>query len=167
MKSLFYTRTASTQDVLKILAFEQENKDWFLNYLPSSYLDKLDQGFIRQQIENQRDHKYYLVYSNSGVLIGRFNLYFIEEHRKVVEVVYRMDQAWIGKGIASYILKRLVAYWASSGIEEIYATTLKSNLASNKLLLKTGFKVTKRPSKPILIGDVNQETSEYVWSIEG
>lgn len=166
MKSLFYTRTANIQDVLNILAFEQENKAWFLNYLPKSYLDKLNQNFIRKQVENQINHKYYLVYSNSGDLIGRFNLYFLEEHRRVVEVVYRMDQAWTEQGIASYILKRLVAYWASSGIEEIYATTLKSNEASNKLLLNTGFKATMRPSKPILVEGEKQETTEYLWSIE-
>lgn len=166
MKSLFYTRIATLGDTSKILTFEQENKVWFLNYLPKTYLDKLTLSFIQKQIEDQTEKKYYLVYSNSGQLIGRFNLYFLEENRRVVEVTYRIDQRWSGQGIASYILKRLVAYWASSGVEEIHATTLTSNLASNKLLIRTGFNISGESAQPILVGGESEEATAYIWTID-
>jgi ribosomal-protein-alanine N-acetyltransferase len=166
MKSLFYTRVATEDDVPKILAFEQDNKEWFLNYLPSSYLDKLNHAFIQQQVLKQQNKKHYLVYSNAGQLIGRFNLYFLDDSHTTVEVMYRMDRQWAGKGIAGYILKRLVAYWASSGVMNIRATTLKSNLASNRLLIRAGFNMGEYQAQSILIRGESKETIEYVWSIE-
>ncbi|EAQ65921.1 acetyltransferase [Marinomonas sp. MED121] len=166
MKSLFYTRVAIPSDVENILTFEQENKEWFLNYLPQSYLDKMSLEFIRNQISHQKQKKHYLIYTHSGLLIGRFNLYFLDDERKHVEVMYRIDRKWVGKGIASYILKRLVAYWASSGVEQVFATTLKSNLASNRLLISAGFHLSKEISQPILIRGVSKEAIEYVWSID-
>lgn len=167
MKSLFFTRIAIPADVSKILAFEQDNKEWFLNYLPHSYLDKMTPEFVQKQIFDQNHKKHYLVYTHSGYLIGRFNLYFLDDDHKTIEVMYRMDQNWSGKGIASYILKRLVAYWASSGVEEIYATTLKSNLASNRLLIRAGFNLSGQIAQPILIRDERKEAIEYLWSING
>lgn len=167
MKSLFYTRIATASDVPKILAFEQDNKSWFLNYLPESYLDKLTFSFISQQVNNQVEKKCYLVFSSAGQLIGRFNLYFLDETRRTVEVIYRMDKSWSGQGIASFILKRLITYWASSGVEEIRATTLKSNVASNKLLIRAGFNLSCNLAQPILVSGESKEAIEYIWSIDG
>ncbi|OUR69676.1 hypothetical protein A9Q77_08235 [Marinomonas sp. 42_23_T18] len=166
MKSLFYTRIAIADDVTKILSFEQDNKEWFLNYLPQSYLDKMDHAFIQKQIQKQRDKKHYLVYTHEGQLIGRFNLYFLDDAHANVEVMYRMHQQWASKGIAGYILKRLVAYWASSGVEHVHATTLKSNLASNRLLIRAGFNMSEHEAQSILIRGKSKETIEYIWSID-
>lgn len=166
MKSLFYTRVAIADDVSEILAFEQDNKAWFLNYLPQSFLDKLSFEVIQKQLLKQHNKKYYLVFSHAGQLIGRFNLYFLDDNHTSVEVMYRMDRDWVSKGIAGYILKRLVAFWASSGVENIHATTLKSNLASNRLLIRAGFNMSEHHAQSILIRGESKETIEYIWSID-
>mgnify|MGYP000692876731 CR=1 FL=1 len=167
MKSLFYTRIAIPSDVNAVLAFENHNKEWFLNFMPQEYLDKMTSKFLQKQLLNQEHKKHYLVFTHEGQLIGRFNLYFLDEAHQSVEVMFRMDRKWTGKGVASYVLKRLIAYWASSGVEEIYATTLKSNVAGNKLLIRAGFNLSDNQVQPLLIRKQSKEALEYVWSING
>lgn len=76
----------------------------------------------------------------TGVLIGYCGLVF-SEPVKDYELIYALSKSWWGQGLATKIAKEMVAFGFNSLLMKcIYASIDPENIASQKILLKIGFK---------------------------
>lgn len=104
---------------------------------------------IERAIGMQRDRGmtfWTLIERDTGRVIGQGGLVPIEFKGPEVELGYRLGRAHWGKGYASEIAKASAEYgFESLGIEKLVAVTDPENLASRRVLIKTGF-VEEGPS---------------------
>lgn len=137
-----------------ILAFERENRGYFA----ASISDRGDEFFEnysqrhREFLARQRAGAaaFYVLVGEDGTILGRFNLVFVE--KGVAEVGYRVAQRVAGSGVATAGVRELCLLAASvHGVRTLRAATSYGNVASQKVLLKTGF-VPVGPADPSEIG---------------
>ena len=84
---------------------------------------------------------YYVVVDESGSVLGRFNLYEINDG--TAEVGYRVDECATGHGLATDALRSLCALAEKDlGLTTLTARTNAENVASQRVLEKCGFVVT-------------------------
>lgn len=101
--------------------------------------------FIRQQYLDYGVGRWAVVEKSSGNVIGWAGLKFIDEkvngHKDFYELGYRLMKKHWGKGYATEASKAIVEFgFEELEAEDIYAMTDPKNLASKKVLEKTGFK---------------------------
>lgn len=137
-----------------VLAFERANRGYFA----ASIADRGDEFFEnyprrhRELLAEQQDGKraFYVLVADDGVIIGRFNLVFVEEG--VAEVGYRVAQRVAGQGVATAGVRELCLRAASChGVRTLRAAASSENVASQRVLLKTGF-IPIGPADPSEIG---------------
>lgn len=59
----------------------------------------------------------------------------------VVEVGYRLKQAWWGKGVATELARRMLEYGFNDlKVKEVFAVAMKANTASQNVMKKIGLK---------------------------
>lgn len=138
-----------------ILAFELENRDYF----SESISDRGDEYFDRFE---QRHNELlagqeagvgasYVLLDEAGSVLGRFNLYRVQEGR--AEVGYRVAQRMAGRGVATAAVRQLCQLAMSRyGLRVLEAATSDENVASQRVLMKAGF-VLAGPADPADIGD--------------
>lgn len=106
-----------------------------------------DLSKIRERIERairmQRDRGmtfWTLIERDSGLVIGQGGLVPIDFNGAEVELGYRLGKSFWGKGYASEIARASAAYgFESLGLKKLVAVTDRENLASRRVLIKTGF----------------------------
>ena len=81
-----------------------------------------------------------LIERDSGGVVGQGGLVPIEFNGPEIELGYRLGKAHWGKGYASEVARASVAYgFDTLALDELVAVTDPANLASRRVLIKTGF----------------------------
>jgi ribosomal-protein-alanine N-acetyltransferase len=137
-----------------VLAFELANRAYFA----ASVSDRGDE-FYNQFADRHRAllaeqeagiGAFYVLVAEDGSVLGRFNLYDLEDGTAVLG--YRVAQHVAGRGVATATVRELCRLAAARhGLRTLRAATAHANAASQKVLTKAGF-VPVGPADPAGLG---------------
>jgi len=125
-----------------VLAFELANRAYFA----SSISDRGDEYYEEfterhEALLAEQDAgicAFYLLVGEDGSVLGRFNLYDIQNGTAVLG--YRVAQRVAGRGVATTTVRELCTLAASQhSLRMLRAATTHDNVASQKVLTKAGF----------------------------
>lgn len=136
-----------------VLAFERANRDYFA----ASISDRGDAFF--EQFADRYDAllaeqesgvcAFYVLVADDAVL-GRFNLIDVEDG--TAKLGYRVARRVAGHGVATATVRELCGLAASRhGLHTLRAATAEGNVASRRVLTKSGF-VVAGPADPADLG---------------
>ena len=137
-----------------VLAFELANRAYFA----ASISDRGDEFYAqftdrhRALLADQEAGRCacYVLVAGDGSVLGRFNLYDLEDGTAVLG--YRVAQHAAGHGVATAAVRELSELAAARhGLHTLRAATASENVASRKVLAKAGF-VPVGPADPADIG---------------
>jgi ribosomal-protein-alanine N-acetyltransferase len=137
-----------------VLAFELANRAYFAASISDRGDEFYDQFTDRHtallaEQEAGRCACYVLV-ADDGSVLGRFNLYDLEDG--AANLGYRVAQHAAGHGVATATVRELCGLAADRhGLRTLRAATASQNAASQKVLIKAGF-VPVCPADPADIG---------------
>ena len=136
-----------------VLAFELANRDYFAAFINDRGDDFYDQ-FTEQYHAMLAEQDvgvgaYYVLVTEDGSVLGRFNLYEIQDGTAVVG--YRVAQHAAGRGVATTAVQELSGAATRHGLRTLRAATSSENVPSQKVLAKAGF-VPVGPADPAHIG---------------
>ena len=125
-----------------VLAFELANRAYFAAFINDRGDDFYDQFNARHNAmlaeQGAGVAAYYVLVTEDGSVLGRFNLYEIQDGTAVVG--YRVAQHVAGRGLATATVRELCALAAARhGLHTLRAATSRENVASQKVLTKAGF----------------------------
>lgn len=125
----------------KIFAKLANNKQIWKNMrdsFPHPYSVKHAKSFI-SQMNKSPNHVFGIFYKTE--LAGAIGLHRMEDiNRFSVELGYWLGKAFWNKGIASIAVKKMIRYgFQNLDINRIFASTLETNIASQRVLLKNNF----------------------------
>lgn len=137
-----------------ILTFEVENRAYFSESISDrgdDYFDQFEQRHSELLAEQEAGvGASYVLVDEDGSVLGRFNLYRIQE--RGAEVGYRVAQRAAGRGLATAALLELCQLATSQyGLRMLQAATSDRNVASRRVLMKAGF-IPAGPADPADIG---------------
>jgi ribosomal-protein-alanine N-acetyltransferase len=137
-----------------VLAFELANRAYFAASISDrgdGYFDQFTDGFSALLAEQEAGiSAFYVLVAEDGSVLGRFNLYGIEDH--AAELGYRVAEHAAGRGMATATVRELCGLAAvRHGLRILRAATTRENAASQKVLTKAGF-VPVGPADPAHIG---------------
>jgi ribosomal-protein-alanine N-acetyltransferase len=137
-----------------VLAFELANRAYFA----ASVSDRGDEFYDRfadrhgalLAEQEAGSCAFYVLVAEDGSVLGRFNLYDIEDG--TAELGYRVAQHVAGRGVATATVRQLCRLAAARhGLRTLKAATARNNAASQKVLTKAGF-VPVGPADPANLG---------------
>jgi ribosomal-protein-alanine N-acetyltransferase len=137
-----------------VLAFELANRAYFA----ASVTDRGDEFFDRYPDRHdallaEQDAgacAFYVLVAQDGSVLGRFNLYDIEDGAAVLG--YRVAEHVAGRGVATATVRELCRLAAARhGLRALRAATARDNAASAKVLTKAGF-APVGPADPADVG---------------
>ena len=137
-----------------VLAFELANRAYFT----ASISDRGDEFFehfaerLSDLLADQETGRCacYVLVADDGSVVGRFNLYDIEDGTAVLG--YRVAEHAAGRGMATAAVRTLCRLAASRhGLRTLRAATSSANIASQRVLVKSGF-VPDGPADPAGLG---------------
>jgi ribosomal-protein-alanine N-acetyltransferase len=125
-----------------VLAFELENRAYFAESISDrgdeffEHFDDRHNTLLAEQKEGIR--ACYVLVADDGSVIGRFNLFFVEDG--AAELGYRVAKHAAGRGVATAAVRELCQLApARHGVRTLRAGTSHANIASQKVLTKAGF----------------------------
>ena len=125
-----------------VLSFELSNREYFA----ASISDRGDEFFAQfterhnAMLADQDEGScaYYLLVADDGSVLGRFNLYDLENGS--ANLGYRVAQQAAGRGVATESVLELCRIAATRhGLHTLRAATSHDNVASDRVLTKAGF----------------------------
>lgn len=137
-----------------VLAFELVNRVYFA----ASISDRGDEFFDRfaerhsASLAEQEAGRcaFYVLVADDGSVLGRFNLYDLENGTATLG--YRVAEQVAGRGVATATVRELCRIAATRhGLRTLRAATSHGNIASRKVLIKAGF-VPVGPASPADLG---------------
>jgi ribosomal-protein-alanine N-acetyltransferase len=141
-------------DAPAVLAFELANRAYFA----ASVSDRGD-GFFEQFTDRygallaEQEAgvcAFYVLLAEDGSVLGRFNLYALEDG--TAEVGYRVAQHVAGRGVATATVRELCRLAAARhGLRTLRAAVASGNSASRMVLAKAGF-IPVGPADPAHLG---------------
>lgn len=137
-----------------ILAFELANRAYFATSITDRGDDYFEEFTERYDalLTDQASGKaaYYVLVADDGSVIGRFNLTFVGDD--TAELGYRVAENVAGRGVATAAVRDVCRLASEQhGVRVIRAATTEANLASQRVLLKSGF-TPVGPADPADIG---------------
>jgi ribosomal-protein-alanine N-acetyltransferase len=137
-----------------VLAFELANRDYFAAFISDRGQEYFDQFTERHNAllaeQEAGAGAYYVLVDEDGSVVGRFNLYRIQDG--TAELGYRVAQRVAGRGVTTATVRELCQLAASRhGLRLLRAATSQQNVASQRVLAKAGF-VPAGPADPADIG---------------
>ncbi|HEU5477313.1 MAG TPA: GNAT family N-acetyltransferase [Gaiellaceae bacterium] len=126
----------------EVLAFELANRTYFAAFVSDrgdAFFDEFGEQFdeLLAERESRRD-AYYVLVDDDGSVLGRFNLYGIEDG--TADVGYRVAERVAGRGVATAGVRELCRVAAAEhGVRRLRARTTHENVASQRVLAKAGF----------------------------
>src|SRR5215216_6336940 len=116
-----------------VLAFELTNRAYFATSISDRGDDFFDQFADRHNASLAEQEAgscaFYLLVAEDGAILGRFNLYNIEDHG--AELGYRVAQHVSGRGVATAAVRELCRLAAvEHGLQTLRAATAHQNAAS-------------------------------------
>jgi ribosomal-protein-alanine N-acetyltransferase len=137
-----------------VLAFELANRGYFAASISDRGDDFFDQFTDRHSAMLAEQEAgicaFYVLVDEDGSVLGRFNLYGIEDG--TAKLGYRVAQHVAGRGVATATVRELCALAAARhGLRTLRAASARENAASQKVLTKAGF-VPVGPADPAGLG---------------
>jgi len=137
-----------------VLAFELANRSYFAAFISDRGDEFFDQFTERHSAllaeQEAGTCAFYVLVAEDGSVLGRFNLYDIEDGTAVVG--YRVAEHVAGRGVATATLGELCRLAAAQyGLRTLRAATSHENVASQKVLTNAGF-VPAGPADPASLG---------------
>ena len=137
-----------------VLAFELANRAYFAAFINDRGDEFYDQFTARHNAMLAEQEAgicaYHVLVGEDGSVLGRFNLYNIEDG--TAEVGYRVAQHVAGRGVATAAVRELCQLAAARhGLHTLRAATSRENIASQKVLTNAGF-VPAGPADPASLG---------------
>jgi [ribosomal protein S5]-alanine N-acetyltransferase len=133
-----------------VLAFELANRAYFATFVSDrgdEFFDQFTERYNELLAEQEAGScAYYLLVAEDGLVLGRFNLYDIENGTAVLG--YRVAQHVAGHGVATATVQEVCRLTvAQFGLHTMRAAVTHDNVASQKVLAKAGF-VPVGPANP-------------------
>ncbi|QUQ64726.1 GNAT family N-acetyltransferase [Kutzneria sp. CA-103260] len=137
-----------------VLAFELANRAYFATTISDrgdEYYDQFTDRHSALLAEQEAGiAAFYVLVAEDGTVVGRFNLYRIEDG--TAELGYRVAQHVAGHGVATATVRELCGLAAARhGLRTLRAATSRENVASQRVLAKAGF-VPVGPADPADVG---------------
>ncbi|MFJ9715925.1 GNAT family N-acetyltransferase [Streptomyces sp. NPDC101213] len=137
-----------------VLAFELANRAYFAAWIPDrgdDYFDRFTEGYDALLAEQEAGVcAFYALVAEDGSVLGRFNLYDLEDG--TARLGYRVAERVAGRGVATAAVRELCRTAAARhGLRTLRAATSHENAASRKVLAKAGF-VPVGPATPADLG---------------
>ena len=137
-----------------VLAFELANRAYFAASISDRGDEFFDQFADRHNAMLAEQEAgicaFYVLVAEDGSVLGRFNLYHVEDG--TAELGYRVAQHVAGRGVATAAVLELCRLAAARhGLRILRAATSRDNAASQRVLAKTGF-VPVGPADPDHLG---------------
>lgn len=125
-----------------LLEFERANRAYFATSIADrgedffdEFADRLNDLLVEQA---SGVGAFYVLVDGDGSILGRFNLYDLQDG--TANVGYRVAQRIAGHGVATAALRQLCRFAAHRhGLRTLKASTSHQNAASQKVLIKVGF----------------------------
>lgn len=125
-----------------VLAFELANRAYFAASVPDRGDDFFDaftdrySALLAEQDAGISD--FYVLVAEDGSVLGRFNLYDLENG--TAELGYRVARQAAGRGVATATVRHLCRLAVvRHGLHTLRAGTSRENVASQRVLIKAGF----------------------------
>jgi len=133
-----------------VLAFELANRAYFAAFISDrgdEFFDQFTERYNALLAEQKAGIcAYYVLVAEDGSVLGRFNLYDLQDG--VAVLGYRVAQQVAGRGVATATVQELCRLAAAQyGLRTLRAATTHDNVASQKVLTKAGF-VPTGPAEP-------------------
>ncbi len=133
-----------------VLAFELANRAYFAAFISDrgdEYYDQFTERHNALLAEQEAGLcACYVLVGEDGSVLGRFNLYDIQDG--TAELGYRVAQHVAGRGVATATVRELCQLAAAQyGLRTLRAAVTHENVASQKVLTKAGF-VPAGPAHP-------------------
>lgn len=137
-----------------VLAFELANRAYFAASISDRGDDFFDQFTDRYNASLAEQEAgicaFYVLVAEDGSVLGRFNLYDLEDG--TARLGYRVAERVAGRGVATTTVRELCRMaTAMHGLRTLRAATSHDNAASQKVLAKAGF-VSVGPATPADLG---------------
>ena len=137
-----------------VLAFELANRAYFAASISDrgdEFFDQFTERHSALLAEQEAGiGAFYVLVAGDGQVLGRFNLYGLEDG--TAELGYRVAQHAAGRGVATAAVRELCRLAAARhGLRTLRAATAHKNAASQKVLIKAGF-VPAGPADPADLG---------------
>ncbi|HTZ93896.1 MAG TPA: GNAT family N-acetyltransferase [Streptosporangiaceae bacterium] len=137
-----------------VLAFELANRAYFAASISDrgdDFFDEFGDRFSASLAEQDAGiDAYYVLVAEDGSVLGRFNLYSIQDG--TANLGYRVAQHVAGRGVATATVSELCRLAATRhGVRTLRAATSDANTASAKVLAKAGF-IAVGPAEPADLG---------------
>ncbi|MDX3636129.1 MULTISPECIES: GNAT family N-acetyltransferase [Streptomyces] len=137
-----------------VLAFELENRAYFAASISdrgNDFFDQFTDGYNASLAEQEAGIcAFYVLVAEDGSVLGRFNLYDLENG--AARLGYRVAEQVAGRGVATATVRELCRMaTALHGLLTLRAAASHDNAASQKVLTKTGF-VPVGPATPADLG---------------
>ena len=136
-----------------VLAFELANRAYFSVSVSDRGDEFYDQFTDRHSALLAEQEAgicaFYVLVAEDGSVLGRFNLYHLEDG--TAKLGYRVAQHVAGRGVATATVRELCRLAARHGLRTLRAATARENAASQKVLTKAGF-VPAGPADPADLG---------------
>ena len=125
-----------------VLAFELANRTYFAASVSDrgdDYFDQFTDRYNALLAEQEAGVcAFYVLVDEDGSVLGRFNLYDLEDG--TAELGYRVAEQVAGRGVATATVQELCRLaTATHGLRTLRAATSRDNTASQKVLAKAGF----------------------------
>lgn len=143
-----------------VLAFELENRAYFAASISDrgdGFFGRFAEGFedgLAQQAAGR--HVLYVLVDEDGSVLGRFNLYDLEDG--TADLGYRVAERAAGRGVATSTVREVCRLAAEGGLHTLRAAASLENVASERVLVKAGF-VLVGPADPSKLG--GERGSQY------
>jgi len=126
-----------------VLAFELANRAYFARSISDRGDDFFDQFTDRFSaslaLQAGGTDAYYVLLSEDGSVLGRFNLYF-DRGDDTADLGYRMAEHAAGAGVATATVAEMCRLAVTRhGLRTLRAGTSLDNVASQRVLVKNGF----------------------------
>jgi ribosomal-protein-alanine N-acetyltransferase len=133
-----------------VLAFELANRAYFAASISDrgdEFFDQFADRYTALLAEQEAGFgAFHVLVAEDGSVLGRFNLYNIEDRR--AELGYRVAQHASGRGVATAAVRQLCGLAAAEyGLHTLRAAAASQNAASRRVLTKAGF-VPVGPADP-------------------
>jgi ribosomal-protein-alanine N-acetyltransferase len=137
-----------------VLAFEVANRAYFAASISDrgdEFFDQFTDRYNASLAEQAAGScAFYVLVAEDGSVLGRFNLYNIEDH--AAELGYRVAHQVAGRGVATAAVRELCRVAADRhGLRTLRAAASHGNAASRKVLTKAGF-APVGPADPAHLG---------------
>lgn len=137
-----YYKTAYTE----LYELIQKNKlrlsNSFSKMLPQNETKEKSMLFVLDKMKQwkQKTQFAFLIFNNKDKIIGHFNIREINWHKQEAELSYWLDEAVVGKGMMTAIIKTMCDWiFRTTTIKRVIAKVVVGNTASEKVLEKNGF----------------------------